>query len=73
MAARYKGQLIITDSDGNDFDLTQWYKDHAPLISYQDALVNAAILGTLQKIETHLSLMTGEELKNTDIKQEDEL
>jgi hypothetical protein len=71
--AKLKGQLIITDKDGNDFDLTQWYIDHAPSISLQSMLASKAILDALQKIETHLSLITGEELKQTDIEQDEEL
>ena len=64
---------LLFDAAGNIFDLTQWYKDNNIILSNQSAIVNAAILGTLQKIETHLSLMTGEELEDTDIKQDDEL
>jgi len=64
---------LLFDANGDVFDLTQWYKDNNIILSNQSAIVNAAILGTLQKIETHLSLMTGEELEDTDIKQDDEL
>ena len=64
---------LLFDSDGNIFDLTQWYKDNNIVLSNQGALVNAAILSTLNKIELHLSIISGEELNEKDPTQEDDL
>ena len=64
---------LLFDSDGNIFDLTQWYKDNNIVLSNQGALVNAAILSTLKKIELHLSIISGEELNEKDPTQEDDL
>ena len=65
------GQLF--DADGNIFDLTAWYKGNSVVSNNQTALVNAAILSTLKKIELHLSLISGEELNEQDPTQEDDL
>ena len=55
---------LLYDSDGNVFDLTQWYKDNT--LSIDVVSTNNQMIKLLKKIELHLSLMTGEELDLTD-------
>ena len=62
---------LLFDAAGNKFDLTQWYIDNSPQKSSQEFVINYSILKTLEKIETHLSLISGEELNQTDPQQED--
>lgn len=60
------GNGLLYDSDGNVFDLTQWYKDNS--FSFMEGQLSALsdILKELKLIKTHLTIMTDEELSPGD-------
>ena len=64
---------LLFDDEGKIFDLTEWYKANGVSQNNQNLSIQLKILTALDKIETHLSLITGEELKQTDIEQDEEL
>jgi len=60
---------LLYDSDGNVFDLTQWYKDNSfAQISSQTMALNE-ILTELKLIKTHLASISGEKLTEKDIER----
>ena len=59
------GNGLLYDSDGNVFDLTEWYKRNN--LSINMLSTNNQIINLLARIEFQLSLITGEELDSTDI------
>ena len=58
---------LLYDSDGNVFDLTEWYKDNSLSTTESHLALLSEVLCELKLIKTHLSLMTDEELKENDI------
>jgi hypothetical protein len=58
---------LLYDSDGNVFDLTQWYKDNSfSQVSSQTMALNE-ILTELKYIKTHLQSISGEQLTEKDV------
>lgn len=57
---------LLKDSDGNLFDLTQWYKDNSARLSDE---LNTQILTQLKAIRTHLEIMSGEKITDKDLKR----
>ena len=60
---------LLYDSDGNVFDLTEWYKANSFSVMESQLSLLSDILLELKFVRTHLSLMTDEELKETDIEE----
>jgi len=60
---------LLYDSDGNVFDLTEWYKANSFSFMESQLSLLSDILLELKFVRTHLSLMTDEELKETDIEE----
>jgi len=58
------GNGLLYDSDGNIFDLTEWYKRNN--LSINLLSTNNQMIELLQKIELQLSLITGEEIDLSD-------
>tara|TARA_R110002020_G_scaffold22068_2_gene74679 strand:+ start:77 stop:310 length:234 start_codon:yes stop_codon:yes gene_type:complete len=58
---------LLYDSDGNVFDLTEWYKDNSLSTTESHLALLSEVLCELKLIKTHLSLMTDEELLENDI------
>ena len=55
---------LLFDSDGNVFDLTEWYKRNNSSLNILST--NNQVIDLLKKIEFQLSLITGEEIDLTD-------
>ena len=55
---------LLYDSDGNVFDLTEWYKQNN--LSIELFSKSTQMIDLLRKIELQLSLITGEEINLTD-------
>jgi len=53
---------LLYDSDGNVFDLTEWYKVNSFELTAASINTQNAILETLKRIELHLAIITDEEL-----------
>jgi len=53
---------LLKDSDGNIFDLTEWYKQNSFNVSVEFLNTQKSMLLCLEKIEQHLELLTEEEL-----------
>ena len=58
------GNGLLYDSDGNVFDLTEWYKQNN--LSIELFSKSTQMIDLLRKIELQLSLITGEEINLTD-------
>ena len=59
---------LLYDSDGNVFDLTQWYKDNSADFTHSNMEIQNNILIELKKMNLYLMLMTDEKINNEDIK-----
>ena len=58
---------LSTDHEGALFDVTQWRKEHAPKkIDDLNELMNKMLL-ELRRLNLHMSIITEEELNETDI------
>jgi hypothetical protein len=55
---------LLFDSNGDVFDLTQWYKDNSASIKSNE--INQQILSELKKITAHLSVISGERITEKD-------
>lgn len=57
---------LLKDSDGNIFDLTEWYKTNSSIRSDE---LNIQILTQLKAIRTHLEIMSGEKITDKDLRR----